>query len=141
MTDRRLIFMAALGLITIVLGMVTGDLRHIYLGIGAWIAGALFYSFFTRNRELSALVLGIITLHTGIILVYDIDRSIQKPEVFGIITFIAGVVMVLNSGWHKKQSLCQNIIEYQSIFLPYFLQHIFLHISKYMHQIVNWVYS
>ena len=104
MTDRRLIFMAALGLITIVLGMVTGDLRHIYLGIGAWLAGALLDSWFTRNREFSALVLGIITLHTGIILVYDIDRSIQKPEVFGIITFIAGVVMVLNSGWHKKQS-------------------------------------
>jgi|SRR5665648_118119 len=104
MIDKRLMFMAALGLFTIVLGMVTGDLRHIYLGVGIWIAAALFYSFFTRNRELSALILGIITLHTGIILVYDIDRSIHKPEIFGIITFIAGIVMVLNSGWRKKQS-------------------------------------
>ena len=104
MTDKRLIFMAALGLITIVLGMVTDDLRHIYLGMGAWIAAALYYSFFTRNRELSALVLGILTLHTGIVLLYDTDRSIVKPELFGIITFIAGIIMVLNSGWHKKHS-------------------------------------
>src|SRR5665648_293850 len=102
MTDKILIIMAFLGLITIVLGMATNDLRHIYLGMGVWIAAALFYSFFTRNRELSALVLGIITLHTGIILLYDIDRSLQKPEIFGIITFIAGIIMVLNSDWHKK---------------------------------------
>lgn len=104
MTDKRILFMAILGLITIVLGMATDDLRHIYLGVGVWIAAALFYSFFARNRELSALVLGIITLHTGLVLVYDTDRSIMKPELFGLITFIAGIVMVLNSGWHKKQS-------------------------------------
>lgn len=102
MTDKRLIFMVALGLITIVLGMVTNDLRHIYLGVGVWIAAALFYSFFTHNRELSALVLGIITLHTGLVLIYGTD--IAKPELFGLITFIAGIVVVLNSDWHRKKS-------------------------------------
>ena len=106
MNNRKKIIIGLLGIIFILLGLYykifepeKNFIPYIYLGIGTWAAGLIYYVFFPKYKELLSLILGIIILHSGVILL--LVGNLSNPEILGFLVFTAGVVVVLNSGFSE----------------------------------------
>ena len=68
----------------------------IYFGIGTWFASAVYYGTATV-RQVVAFIVGLIILHTGVLLI--VKGELVYPMEFGFITFVCGIFVVLNSGF------------------------------------------
>ena len=68
----------------------------IYFGIGTWFASAVYYGTATV-RQVVAFIIGLIVLHTGVLLI--VKGDLVNNTVFGFITFVCGIFVLLNSGF------------------------------------------
>jgi hypothetical protein len=103
MKNLKKIIMVLLGIIFVLLGVYykifepgKNFIPYIYLAIGTWSAGLIYYLFFPKYKEVLSLILGIIILHSGVILL--LVGKLSYPEILGFLVFTAGIVVVLNSG-------------------------------------------
>jgi hypothetical protein len=96
MEKKRIALLAILGSIFVIAGIYFGKTSFIYLGIGTWSSGLIYYVFFPRHREIMSLILGLLVLHTGVLIL--LRETYQDMKLLGFLIFTAGIVIVLNSG-------------------------------------------
>ena len=99
---KKLHFLIALGAFFLLSGILIstkgGDgLSFIYFGTGTWIATLLYYSVMVKHPSVTAFILGLIILHTGVVLIVKTNY----PGEIGLITFICGIMVLLNSGFSE----------------------------------------
>ena len=97
MNNRKIAILVALGAVFFAAGLYLGNSSYEYLGIGTWLSGIIFYKLFRGYKEVASLVLGLIILHTGVILI--LVEKITNPKLLGFLVFTAGIIVVLNSGF------------------------------------------
>ena len=73
------------------------DVSYEYLGFGTWSAGLIYYTFFPRYKEVTSLVLGLLILHSGVILL--LVEKLSNPKLLGFLVFASGIVVVLSCGF------------------------------------------
>ena len=101
--SRKKIFLGILGALFFISGLYYQSYDPIksiafqILGIGTWVSGLIYYIFIPKNKEVATLVLGLIILHAGVALIL-LDK-ISNPKMLGLLVFISGIVIVLNSGF------------------------------------------
>jgi hypothetical protein len=96
MDKKRIALLAILGSIFAIAGIYFEKTSFMYLGIGTWISGLIFYAFFPGYKEIMSLILGLLVLHTGVFLL--LKETYLDPKLLGFLIFTAGIVIVLNSG-------------------------------------------
>jgi hypothetical protein len=96
MDKKRIALLAILGSIFVIAGIYFEKTSFMYLGIGTWISGLIFYAFFPGYKEIMSLILGLLVLHTGVLLL--LKETYLDPKLLGFLIFTAGIVIVLNSG-------------------------------------------
>ncbi len=99
---KKLYFMITLGAFFLLSGILIstrgGDgLPFIYFGTGTWIATLLYYSVMVKHPQVTAFILGLIILHTGVVLIVKTNY----PGEIGLVTFICGIMVLLNSGFSE----------------------------------------
>lgn len=101
--NGKKIILGLIGAVFILLGLyyriydpAKSDISYEYLGLGTWSAGLIYYTFFQKYKEVTMLVLGLLILHSGVVLLFQ-NTSHQK--LLGLLVFTAGIVVVLNSGF------------------------------------------
>ncbi len=106
MNNLRKFVIGLLGIIFILIGIYykifepgKNFIPYIYLGIGTWSAGLIYYILFPKYKEVLSLILGIVILHSGVILL--LVGNLSFPEILGFLVFTAGIVVVLNSGFSE----------------------------------------
>ncbi len=102
--NRKKIILGPIGAGFLLLGLyhrlydpAKSDISYEYLGAGTWFAGLLYYTLFQKYKEAMSLILGLIILHTGVILL--LFEKLSHPKLLGFLVFTAGIVVVLNSGF------------------------------------------
>ncbi len=95
--NKRFVLLAILGALFIFTGVYFKNVSLQYLGIGSWFAGLIFAAFFPKFKAIASLVLGLLVLHTGVLLL--INEKIPDTKLHGFIVFTIGIVFVLNSGF------------------------------------------
>ncbi len=95
--NKRFVLLAILGAIFLLAGVYYKNASLQYLGIGSWLAGLIFAAFFPKFKALTSLVLGLLVLHTGVLLL--LKEKIPDTRLHGFIVFTIGIVFVLNSGF------------------------------------------
>lgn len=96
MDTKKIALLVILGSIFVIAGIFFNKTSFIYLGIGTWLSGLIFYAFFPGYKEIMSLILGLLVLHTGVLLL--LKKTYQNLELLGFLIFTAGIVFVLNSG-------------------------------------------
>jgi hypothetical protein len=96
MDNKKLALLAILGSVFLVAGIYFDKTSIMYLGIGTWSSGLIYYAFFPRHREIMSLILGLLVLHTGVLIL--LRETYQDMKLLGFLIFTAGIVIVLNSG-------------------------------------------
>ena len=101
-TLKKIYFLIALGAFFLLSGIListgSGDgLPFIYFGTGTWIATLIYYSVMIKHPQVTSFILGLIVLHTGVVLIVKTDY----PGEIGLITFICGIIVLLNSGFSE----------------------------------------
>ena len=96
-------FLAFLGALFLLAGIAMNmsgkdGLPFIYFGIGTWFASAVYYGTAT-SRQIVAFIVGLIVLHTGVLLI--VKGELVYPMEFGFITFVCGIFVLLNSGFSE----------------------------------------
>ncbi len=104
MSKLKLVILWFLGAVFLFLGLyfhiynpVKSNISYEYIGIGTWSAGLIFYMLYPKYKEVTTLILGLMILHSGVILLL-IER-LSNPKLLGLLVFTAGIVVVLNSGF------------------------------------------
>jgi hypothetical protein len=97
MNNRKIVILAALGAVFFTAGLYFGNTSYEYLGIGTWLSGIVYYKLFRDYKEVTSLVLGLIILHTGVIML--LVEKLTHPKLLGFLVFTAGIIVVLNSGF------------------------------------------
>lgn len=104
MSKIKIVFLGLIGALFLLSGLyyriydpVKSNISYEYLGIGTWFAGLLYYTLFQKYKEVMSLILGLIILHTGVILL--LFEKLSHPKLLGVLAFTAGIVVVLNSGF------------------------------------------
>lgn len=83
----------------IVMNMSGNDgISLIYFGIGTWFASVMYYGT-VAIRQIMAFIVGLIVLHTGVLLI--VKGDLVNNTVFGFITFVCGIFVLLNSGFSE----------------------------------------
>ncbi len=95
--DRKKLILGLIGALFLLSGIYYRNISHLYIGTGTLAAGLIFYLVFPEYRELALIILGLIILHSGVILLLIKDYS--HPELLGFMVFTAGVLIVLSSGF------------------------------------------
>jgi hypothetical protein len=106
MDKKKIALLAILGSIFFVAGIYFDKNSFIYIGIGTWSSGLIFYVFFPRHREIMSLIIGLLVLHTGVLIL--LRETYQDMKLLGFLIFTAGIVIVLNSGiseYFKKRKI------------------------------------
>jgi len=104
MDKKKIALLAILGCIFIIAGIYLNNTSFIYLGIGTWLSGLIFYTFYPRYKEIMSLILGLLVLHAGVLLILRETHL----ELMGFFIFTAGIVIVLDSGisgYLKKRNI------------------------------------
>jgi len=104
MGKKKIALLAILGCIFIIAGIYLNNTSFIYLGIGTWLSGLIFYTFYPRYKEIMSLILGLLVLHAGVLLILRETHL----ELMGFFIFTAGIVIVLDSGisgYLKKRNI------------------------------------
>ncbi|HEY9204443.1 MAG TPA: hypothetical protein VIO58_00865 [Candidatus Methanoperedens sp.] len=96
MSRRKIIFLGLLGTLFLIAGLYYNNSSFQYLGFGTLLAGLLYYTLFRNHKEIMSLILGLLILHSGVLLL--IERA-SNPRLLGLLVFTAGVIVVLNSGF------------------------------------------
>jgi hypothetical protein len=104
MNRTKIIFLGIIGALFLLLGLyyriydpAKSDSSYEYLGIGTWSAGLIYYTLFRKYKEVTSLILGLLILHSGVILLL-IEKP-SNPKLLGFLVFTAGIVVVLNCGF------------------------------------------
>ncbi len=95
--DRKKLILGLIGTLFLLSGIYYGNISHIYIGTGTLVAGLIFYLVFPEYREAALIILGLIILHSGVILL--LIKDLSHPELLGVMVFTAGVLIVLSSGF------------------------------------------
>ncbi len=106
MDKKKIALLAILGSVFFAAGLYFDKTSFIYLGMGTWSSGLIFYSFFPRHREIMSLILGLLVLHTGVLIL--LRETYQDMKLLGFLIFTSGIVIVLNSGiseYFKKRKI------------------------------------
>jgi uncharacterized membrane protein YdcZ (DUF606 family) len=96
MDKKKIALLAMLGIIFVMAGIYFDKVSFTYLGIGTWLSGLIYYAFFPRYKEILSLALGLLVLHTGVLLL--LKETYPDPKLLGVLIFTAGILIVLNSG-------------------------------------------
>lgn len=104
MKGKKLYYLIALGVIFLLGGTIeytSGGDGHqfIYFGTGTLIATALYYGVMVNIPQIAAFIVGLIVLHTGVLLI--VKGELDYPLQFGIVTFTCGILVLLNSGFSE----------------------------------------
>ena len=100
---KKIHFLAILGGIFLFAGIAMNmggkdGSSFIYFGIGTWFASAVYYGTLAV-RQITAFLVGLIVMHTGILLI--LKGEFIYPTEFGFITFVCGILVLLNSGFSE----------------------------------------
>jgi len=71
----------------------------IYFGVGTLTATLLYYGIVAGRPQISEFIVGLIILHTGVLLI--VKGELIYPSEFGFITFVSGILVLLNSGFSE----------------------------------------
>lgn len=96
MDKKKIALLAILGIIFVIAGIYFDKTSFLYLGIGSWLSGLVFYAFYPGYKEIMSLLIGLIVLHAGVLLL--LKETYSVPKLLGFLIFTAGIVIVLNSG-------------------------------------------
>ncbi|NJD76398.1 MAG: hypothetical protein FIB08_04785 [Candidatus Methanoperedens sp.] len=96
MNKRKIVFLGFLGAVFLLIGFYYNNSSFQYFGFGTLFAGLLYYTLFRNHKEIMSLVLGLLILHSGVLLI--IERT-SNPRLLGLLVFTTGVMVVLNSGF------------------------------------------
>lgn len=96
--------LAALGTLLLLAGLLISldgqdGSQFIYLGVGTLTATALYYGIVADRPQISAFIVGLAVLHTGVLLI--VKGELMYPSEFGLITFVSGILVLLNSGFSE----------------------------------------
>ena len=96
--------LAALGIVFMFIGILMSlDGRDgssfIYFGVGTLTATVLHYGIAAGRPQISAFIVGLIILHTGVLLI--VKGELIYPSEFGFITFVSGILVLQNSGFSE----------------------------------------
>jgi len=94
MDKKKIALLAILGIIFVIAGIFFDKTSFLYLGVGTWLSGLIFYAFFPGYKEIMSLILGLIVLHAGVLLLLRETHL----KLLGFLIFTAGIVIVLDSG-------------------------------------------
>lgn len=101
---KKIYYLAALGAVFLLAGLAMyldrGEgVAYIYFGLGTWAATALYYGIGASRPQIMAFIVGLIVLHTGVLLI--VKGELTYPSEFGLVTFICGILVLLNSGFSE----------------------------------------
>ncbi|HEY9245881.1 MAG TPA: hypothetical protein VIO11_03445 [Candidatus Methanoperedens sp.] len=96
MTEIKMVFLGVLGALFMVSGLNFHNISYGYLGLGTWLAGLVYFTFFRNYKEIISIILGLLILHAGVILIIG-DTS--HRQLLGLLVFTGGIIVVLNSGF------------------------------------------
>ncbi len=96
--------LAALGILFLLAGIIISldgqdGSSFIYFGVGTLTATVLHYGIAAGRPQISAFIVGLIILHTGVLLI--VKGELIYPSEFGFITFVSGILVLLNSGFSE----------------------------------------
>jgi hypothetical protein len=102
--NKKMYYLTALGIIFLLAGIINSieggeGKEFIYFGVGTLAATVLYYGIMAANPQIIAFIVGLIILHTGVLLI--IKGELTYPTQFGIVTFVAGILVLLNSGFSE----------------------------------------
>ncbi len=98
MNRRKIVFLGLLSALFLLAGFYYNNLSFQYLGFGTLFAGLLYYTLFRNHKEIMSLVLGLLVLHSGVLLIIE---KASNPKLLGLLVFTAGIMVVLNSGFSE----------------------------------------
>ncbi|MCG7850659.1 MAG: hypothetical protein MIO93_15990 [ANME-2 cluster archaeon] len=101
---KKMHYLILLGLVFLLGGIVmnieTGETSpYIYFGVGTLVATAIYYGIVEKRPQIAAFIIGLIVMHSGILLI--IKGELTYPLEFGMVTFISGILVLLNSGFSE----------------------------------------
>lgn len=105
MSNKRIYILAILGAVFFLVGLYyriydpAKSIPYGYIGIGTWLSGLIYYILIPKYKELTLLVLGLLILHSGVILL--LAEKLSNQKLLGFLVFTAGIVVVLNSGFSE----------------------------------------
>ncbi|MCL7413260.1 MAG: hypothetical protein M8353_06545 [ANME-2 cluster archaeon] len=102
--SKKMYYLVLLGIVFLLGGIVmnieTGERSpYIYFGVGTLAATGLYYGIVENRPQIAAFIIGLIVLHSGILLI--IKGELTYPIEFGLVTFISGILVLLNSGFSE----------------------------------------
>ena len=104
MNNSKAVILGSLGAVFLLSGLyfrifdpARSDISYEYLGIGTWLAGIVFFVFYPKYKEPVSFILGLLVLHAGVLLI--LKDLYTNPKLHGLLVFISGIVMVMNSGF------------------------------------------
>ena len=95
--NKKIALLAVLGFIFLFSGIYYGNIAFVYLGAGTWLSGLIFFTFFPRFKEITSIILGLLILHTGVLLL--LKENISNTKLLGFLIFTIGIIFVLDSGF------------------------------------------
>ena len=95
--NKKIALLTVLGSIFFFPGFYSGNIPLQYLGIGTWLSGLIFFVFFPKFKEITSIILGLLVLHTGVLLI--LKENLSNTKLLGFVIFTIGIVFVLNSGF------------------------------------------
>ncbi len=95
--NKKIALLTVLGSIFFFPGLYSGNIAFQYLGIGTWLSGLIFFVFFPKFKEITSIILGLLVLHTGVLLI--LKENLSNTKLLGFMIFTIGIVFVLNSGF------------------------------------------
>jgi drug/metabolite transporter (DMT)-like permease len=95
--NKKIALLTVLGAIFFFLGTYSGNITFQYLGVGTWLSGLIFFTVFTKFKEITSLILGLLVLHIGVLLL--LKETISNTKLLGFVIFTIGIIFVLNSGF------------------------------------------
>lgn len=95
--NKKIVLLAILGAVFFSTGMYYGSSAFQYLGAGTWLSGLVFFTLFPKFKAITSLILGLLVLHTGVLIL--LKENISNTKLVGFMIFTIGIVFVLNSGF------------------------------------------
>ncbi|PWB54732.1 MAG: hypothetical protein C3F06_03785 [Candidatus Methanoperedenaceae archaeon] len=95
--NKKIALLAVLGSIILLSGIFYGNIAFVYLGVGTYLSGLIFFILFPRFKEITSIILGLLVLHSGVLLL--LKQNISNTKLLGFLIFTIGIVFVLNSGF------------------------------------------
>lgn len=101
---KKYFYLLVLGAFFILVGILISldegnGSSFIYFGIGTWAATVLYYGIMANHPQITAFIVGLIVLHIGVLLI--VKDGLDYPSEFGLVTFISGILVLLNSGFSE----------------------------------------